>query len=726
MKKRNSAKNIIPIALVVLAVLIIFYYVGFFSFIVNLFHEPALTPDIACGNGFCEYAYEDVSTCAQDCKPLRTLKSSEINESGVGVAIYQFYSFIFNSARVTLNGPVSDSLPGEDISNDPYTLLQISHQSDLEFVINETKNMGTKWVRVEFDWSSIEWPNYTISPGNIPSPRKFDWRYTDYLVENFSKVNISIQGALFQESTNPLRVDSNTDEINRDTWECRAPKENLYVRDREGVPEKFEGETYMDAWLRFVNASVSRYKGKINYWSVGIEYLNYPYCPEVNIVGTSTDDYANLLCKTYAIIKRENPEATVISSGLNGNILDEDYKKFFDKAYGCFDVLAIHTYLREADEYPEASPDRALNYEERINRLKGLMAEYGEVKPIWDSEVGYLKPDSGQPDRFENEVVQSKYTLRHYIQNLALGINRMNYFNFAIPYRPNSVAFVKHALIYNTMSCGNIDSPCNSGIKRPAFYSYGYIASIFNNKVQLASTSTSSILLKNIKIPDYSLSQNLLNSHELEVWKDISVSDGDILLFTGYANVISTNKFHTPEFQIQIMQGNEVINLTAIRRTDGFEKFSRTFNISSGYTGNLKVRIHAFYPKNVGGNIIAKEIEARKVIGSSKNISFFYFPYNNTIGQSNEYYAYLFINKEGKFIYAYWVGIKSEDSFPDVKTNIEINKVLTNPVLVNMYTGEVWDLRAINYEISNGRTIFKNMPLRDYPILIAEKETIPL
>ena len=155
-----------------------------------------------------------------------------------------------------------------------------------------------------------------------------------------------------------------------------------------GMPQPDEA-----SYRAFVAKMVTRYKGKIPYWEIG---------NEVNSVhhGCSETEYANLLRWAYETIKKIDPKALVVSSGLTG-AKESWIKTVFDAGGGPFcDVIAFHPY-RYPDAIPEkANTERAEGYGLRsfiddCRAFKDLADKMpprtisGKKPLVWITEVGY-------------------------------------------------------------------------------------------------------------------------------------------------------------------------------------------------------------------------------------------------------------------------------------------------------------------------------------------------
>ena len=139
-------------------------------------------------------------------------------------------------------------------------------------------------------------------------------------------------------------------------------------------------EEWMEGWLGYVEYVVTHFKGRIKYyevwneWNIGIGGLDKKYrdYPEL---------YANLLVKTYKLIKEIDPEITVIGGVVAGG--EEEWTEGFLKCEGAaesMDVFSFHCYadndVREIQEQAEI--------------VRELLDKYGrEDIPMWLTETGW-------------------------------------------------------------------------------------------------------------------------------------------------------------------------------------------------------------------------------------------------------------------------------------------------------------------------------------------------
>ena len=206
-------------------------------------------------------------------------------------------------------------------------------------------------VRETFVWDRLE-------------PRKgwFEWAKFDQAVEIADAHGIEVLGVLAFSAA----------------WASSAPDTETKKR-RVLYPP-----TNVNDFANYVRAVVRRYGDRIHNW----EIWNEPNHPKFWLPGPNPEAYAPMLRAASAVIRAEDPDATVVLGGIVGTDV-----KYLDRlraagVWDDFDVLAIHGYVRLS---PEASGlggwfDRAVAYVERWGR-----------KPLWLTEICWPVFQTGTP-----------------------------------------------------------------------------------------------------------------------------------------------------------------------------------------------------------------------------------------------------------------------------------------------------------------------------------------
>jgi hypothetical protein len=189
------------------------------------------------------------------------------------------------------------------------------------------REAGVKWSREDFSWSRIE-----------PRRGEFNWTYYDNLVACAKRHGITVYGiaGYWSSWTKPYT--------------------------QEGV----------DDYLRYVRAMVRHYKGDIKQWEIWNE-------PNIFFWQGPKELYGELLIRSYAAIKEEDPQAQVLGLSTAGIDL-----KFIDKMLALktpFDILTIHPYRT------------VLKDDAFIAELKQVSEKVklpnGQARPVWLTEMGW-------------------------------------------------------------------------------------------------------------------------------------------------------------------------------------------------------------------------------------------------------------------------------------------------------------------------------------------------
>ena len=199
--------------------------------------------------------------------------------------------------------------------------------AEMEQAAQYARDAGVKWSREDFSWDRIE-----------RERGKFDWTFYDNLVACAKRNGISVCGiACYWSSwTKPYTA--------------------------EGIQD----------YLNYLRAMVRHYRWDIHYWEIWNE-------PNIFFWQGPKEMYAELLIKSYAVIKQEHPDAHVL--GLSTAGVDT---RFIDRMLALktpFDILTIHPYRPTLDD---------LGF---INELKKVSDQVrlpdGTRRPVWLTEMGW-------------------------------------------------------------------------------------------------------------------------------------------------------------------------------------------------------------------------------------------------------------------------------------------------------------------------------------------------
>lgn len=296
--------------------------------------------------------------------------------------------------------------------------------ADFSIYKNYVGELGIKWGRLQSGWAKCE---------------KEKGKY------NFAWLDNCIYG-LAEQSVQP--------------WVCLCYGNPLYNSDIRLGAKIFTDDKTMNAWLRYVEATVKRYKDVVKMWEV----WNEPYGQE--------KEYAPLLIKTAELIKKIQPEAIIQGETLWNVEEDIDnIKTLFDilKAgdkLELIDFWAYHPYLKNPDDcYPI------------LDKFIAFLKSYNSNYKLYQGENGcpsqleWTHALNGYP---WTEISQAKWLMRRMAGDHVRNI-------------PTSVFTIIDLQYYNMLqSFGLIRSNAQHEIiyKRPSYYGVQHMVSFFDDSVQ--------------------------------------------------------------------------------------------------------------------------------------------------------------------------------------------------------------------------------------------------
>lgn len=237
--------------------------------------------------------------------------------------------------------------------SDGASLLYMS-QEELDEHFQDLKELEIKYIRYDADWSVIQSHN----------SREYDWTKTDRIVETATRNGVESLMIITYAPGWAQRI------------ECRDQNHQCQVASNE-------------TFARFAGEVAKRYKGQVH----DFEIWNEPNYGTTNLPRNDAKAYAELLQTTYKSIKKENPEANILTGGLamcgNDGIstapVDFIASLYDSGAKGYFDGIALHPHT-----YPGA-PESPYDWNgwKTISAIRDIMiANADSEKKIWISEYG--------------------------------------------------------------------------------------------------------------------------------------------------------------------------------------------------------------------------------------------------------------------------------------------------------------------------------------------------
>lgn len=254
--------------------------------------------------------------------------------------------------------------------------------------------LGVKWVRLQSGWARCE-----------KEPGVYDFTWLDAIVNRF--LSLSMKPWLNLSYGNPL-------------YNEKAKK----VFGAVGCPP-INSEAETSAWLAYVSALVSHFRGRIEYYEIWNEPdLKYSWKHEVegDDPGPNGTEYGQFCRKTALAIRKAAPTTKILGFAL-ANTNNADFVK---AAMDCglsevLDGISFHSY--SVDDF---------NRIRRIDTLRALCDSYGKKLEIIQGETGAQSRSDGcgAMHRFAwTPARQTKHLLRNTLADLAAGCKFSSYFS---------------------------------------------------------------------------------------------------------------------------------------------------------------------------------------------------------------------------------------------------------------------------------------------------------
>ena len=244
--------------------------------------------------------------------------------------------------KFKVSGPVLkqigwlDSRHSKEIASSPWSIgCETLDRDYAKFSVYKdyVGELGAKHARLQSGWAKTEKEKGT-----------YDYAWLDYHVKG-----------LTEQSVKP--------------WICLCYGNPVYgstINLGSGLAPVVRSEEAFAAWLKYVETTVTRYKASVNEW----EIWNEPF--------GQGKDYAVMVLKTAALIKRIQPEAVVLVTA----ITDKDRVDVLDalkdaNSLDLVDFWAYHPYT--------GNPDTSYAWVEKSQKL---LAAYSPKYKLYQGEVG--------------------------------------------------------------------------------------------------------------------------------------------------------------------------------------------------------------------------------------------------------------------------------------------------------------------------------------------------
>jgi len=218
------------------------------------------------------------------------------------------------------------------------------------------------WVRVDLTWNVIE-----------PKPGEYRWQMVDKLVNNAQSRGIDLLGILGYTPA----------------WASESGDVHDPPRD-------------VREWQNFVRTIVSRYKGRINYWSLWNEPNSRTF-----FRGSCDRFIAEVLIPGARAVKQANPDAKVVGpdlAHLKGAKWDVWLEEILVRASDDIDIISHHCYKSKPRKVKKMLQGVVPPWDPPA--VRRILEKTGCVnKPFWLTEVGWRSNKIGE-DKQEEYLIK--------------------------------------------------------------------------------------------------------------------------------------------------------------------------------------------------------------------------------------------------------------------------------------------------------------------------------
>ena len=364
-------------------------------------------------------------------------------------ACHRKSNILQHGTSLTINaapwGVQFDALPPH-MDKYPHQLTGIKI-SRIDSLIDFTRELGVKWVRLSVDWSNV-----------VDTSGIYNWDMIDRVINGLYRNKIEI-------------------------LLCINGGHILYTNGM--APTTPEGIAH---WKNFARNLVNRYKGKVDYW----ELWNEP-----NIVGfwkpyPKAEQYVLLMKEFYSIIRELDPNDKIVGGSLARLDLpyaDSILRMGIDKY---INIFSFHPY----GEFPEGIiskinvsvqiPYRYVATDHSVYQLKEKIDSINPAIRLWQAECGYSSQDNsggwmGNGPWSPN--IQAKWLLRRMMVDLSYNSEMISYFGL-VDYDQGKLLNSKGLLTIKDLT------------PKPAYFAYQNLISLLNGKLLGAESTQYNVDIK--------------------------------------------------------------------------------------------------------------------------------------------------------------------------------------------------------------------------------------
>ena len=317
---------------------------------------------------------------------------------------------------------------------------------DPEKVYDKVAALGVKWIRIQSGWQKTE-----------RQEGVYDFAWLDSIVDN-----------LISRGLVP--------------WMCLCYGNQVYdelAREYFGAVgcPPIRTERAYSAWLRYVEATVKHFAGRVEYYEVWNEAEGgWTWRPT-----SDPTEYAEFCIKTANAIRAADSSAKVITGSHYQDSLHYFNEEFRYGTLEVSDAVTFHSY----------NYDESMSMQ-RVKALRSLIEHYGGNAEIIQGESGSQSKSGGNGALFwvrTNQDMQTRQILRHTVADLIVGCKFTSLFS-AVDMAENLDAKAGVPITvcgYFGLLGAQFDSTTGQLVgdyyEKPSYYAYQNLCSLFDENV---------------------------------------------------------------------------------------------------------------------------------------------------------------------------------------------------------------------------------------------------
>lgn len=324
---------------------------------------------------------------------------------------------------------------------------------DPEKVYDKVANLGVKWIRLQSGWQKTE-----------REEGVYNFAWLDSQVDN-----------LLSRGLKP--------------WLCLCYGNTLY----DDLAKEYYGtvgcppirtEKAYNAWLKYVEATVEHFKGRIEFYEVWNESEGvWTWRP-----APSSKEYFEFCKETAYAIKKADSNAKVITGSHYEESVESFNNEFKSGSLEFSDAVTYHCY--NFDERYSS---------QRVKAIRALMNCYGKEIDIIQGESGSQSKSGGGGALYQfrtNQNMQTKQILRHTVADILAGVKFTSVFSCVDMAENLDAKEGKPITICGYFGLLGAEFDFNTGnligdyYEKPSYYAFRNLCSIFNENVKVIDIPT--------------------------------------------------------------------------------------------------------------------------------------------------------------------------------------------------------------------------------------------